>query len=251
MIPGTRLTLRLSVCSALIGMSAVAWLSGATPMVAAAQTRNSISADSVRAGRSSLRIVLSTRERRLWVLDARNDTVFTAPVAVGSGKTMTWRGQRWTFETPRGEYRVLGKEKDPVWIPPTWHYVEEAQKRRLRVAQLRRGAAVTLDDGRVLTIRRDTVGVVDRDAVFHALPVGEQIVFRATLYIPPFGTVNRRVSGTLGRYRLNLGNGLGLHGTPEHESIPKPVTHGCVRLHDDDIEWLYRNVSVGARVTIF
>ena len=220
-----------------------------SPRLMAQQRDSTARADSVAA--SSFRILISVSQRRLWVLDAADDTVFAAPVAVGSGKTMTWRGQRWSFETPRGEYTVLGKEKDPVWIPPTWNYVEEARKRGLSVAELRRGVRVSLDDSRVLTIRRDTVGVIDRDSVFRALPVADHIVFRGTLYIPPFGTVNRRVPGTLGRYRLNLGNGFGLHGTPDHASIPKAVTHGCVRLHDDDIEWLYRSVSVGARVTIF
>ena len=207
-------------------------------------------ADSVTAD-ASLRVLISVSQRRLWVLNAADDTMFAAPVAVGSGKTMAWRGQRWSFETPRGEYRVLGKEKDPVWIPPTWNYVEEARKRGLSVAELSRGVPVSLADGRVLTIRRDTVGAVGRDSVFRALPVADHIVFRGTLFIPPFGTANRRVPGTLGRYRLDLGNGFGLHGTPDHASIPKAVTHGCVRLHDDDIEWLYRNVPVGARLTIF
>ena len=246
----TQWTMKAFSLSAIVWQTGTVLLSSATPFVAAAQSA-STTADSVSVDTLSLRIVLSTGQRRLWVLNASDDTVFTAPVAVGSGTTMTWRGQRWSFETPRGEFRVLSKEKDPVWIPPTWNYVEEARKHGLSVAELRRGTPVALDDGQVLTIRRDTVGVVGRDSVFRVLPVAEHIVFRGTLYIPPFGTANRRVPGTLGRYRLNLGNGLGLHGTPEHESIPKPVTHGCVRLHDDDIEWLYRNVPVGARVTIF
>jgi lipoprotein-anchoring transpeptidase ErfK/SrfK len=29
------------------------------------------------------------------------------------------------------------------------------------------------------------------------------------------------------------------------------VTHGCVRLADDDIEWLYENVPVGTKVYIY
>lgn len=217
----------------------------------AAQENATASDDSNRGDSAALRIVLSISERRLWVVNGAADTVFSAPVAVGSGRTMTWRGQRWTFATPRGEFKVLGKEKDPVWIPPTWYYVEEARKRRLRVAELRRGQSVRLEGNRLLTIRRDSVGVIGADSIFRALKVTEQIVFGDTLFVPPFGTMSRRVPGTLGRYRLNLGNGFGLHGTPEHESIPKPVTHGCVRLHDDDIEWLYRRVPVGARVTIF
>jgi lipoprotein-anchoring transpeptidase ErfK/SrfK len=75
-------------------------------------------------------------------------------------------------------------------------------------------------------------------------------VFGGVLYIPPIGTRNRRVEGTLGKYRVDLGDGIGLHGTLDKQSIGKAVTHGCVRLHDGDIEWLFRNIAVGTRVTI-
>jgi L,D-transpeptidase YbiS len=29
------------------------------------------------------------------------------------------------------------------------------------------------------------------------------------------------------------------------------ATHGCVRLRDDDIEWLYEHVPVGTKVYIY
>jgi lipoprotein-anchoring transpeptidase ErfK/SrfK len=29
------------------------------------------------------------------------------------------------------------------------------------------------------------------------------------------------------------------------------VTHGCVRLPDDDIEWLYNNVPLGTKVYLY
>jgi lipoprotein-anchoring transpeptidase ErfK/SrfK len=52
-------------------------------------------------------------------------------------------------------------------------------------------------------------------------------------------------------YRLLLANGVGLHGTPDKESIGRAATHGCIRLFDEDIAWLYEHVQVGARVLIF
>jgi hypothetical protein len=30
------------------------------------------------------------------------------------------------FETPRGRLTVKGKDEDPAWVPPDWHYVEQA-----------------------------------------------------------------------------------------------------------------------------
>jgi lipoprotein-anchoring transpeptidase ErfK/SrfK len=59
------------------------------------------------------------------------------------------------------------------------------------------------------------------------------------------------VEGELGKYRLDLGEGYLLHGTPDKESIGFAATHGCVRLRDEDIEWLYTYVPVGTKVYIF
>ena len=33
------------------------------------------------------------------------------------------------------------------------------------------------------------------------------------------------------------------HGTPFKDSIGKAVTHGCIRLSDEDITWLYQHVG--------
>jgi lipoprotein-anchoring transpeptidase ErfK/SrfK len=199
---------------------------------------------------SELRIVISVAERRLWVVDPAGDTLRTAPIAVGSGKTISWRGRRWTFETRPGEYRVLTKERDPIWVPPLWHYVEESRAKRLRIVELRWDRATPLGDGRTLTIRGDTVGILGADSTFRALPAARPIVFAGVLYVPPVGTMNRRFVGTLGKYRLNMGGGFGLHGTPDKASIGQPATHGCIRLHDADIEWLYHNVAIGSAVTV-
>ena len=44
--------------------------------------------------------------------------------------------------------------------------------------------------------------------------------------------------------------GYGIHGTNEPESIGKSVSHGCVRMHNEDVEELFEVVSVGTPVTI-
>ncbi len=33
----------------------------------------------------------------------------------------------WTFDTPRGHFRVLGKVSNPVWYRPDWSYIEEGE----------------------------------------------------------------------------------------------------------------------------
>ena len=52
----------------------------------------------------------------------------------------------------------------------------------------------------------------------------------------------------LGAYWLGLSiGGVGIHGTNAPSSIYLAVTHGCVRLHPDDIAALFRQVDTGAK----
>jgi hypothetical protein len=50
----------------------------------------------------------------------------------------------------------------------------------------------------------------------------------------------------LGRYWIRLSHpGVGLHGTNAPGSIYRFTTHGCIRLHPDDVAALFERVSVG------
>jgi lipoprotein-anchoring transpeptidase ErfK/SrfK len=200
---------------------------------------------------AAMRVAISIAARRLWVIGPEGDTLHTAPVAVGSGRRLRSGDRSWTFNTPRGSTTVVSKETDPVWIPPDWHYVEIARKNGLSLENLSFDRPARLKDGSLIVLREGKVGVLGADSVFQPLPVNEEIVFGSTLYVPPLGSLNRRVDGPLGAYRLLLANGVGLHGTPDKESIGRAATHGCIRLFDEDIAWLYEHVQVGARVLIF
>jgi len=81
------------------------------------------------------------------------------------------------------------------------------------------------------------------------LPTDEEIIFDSTLFIPPIGTLNRRIDGELGHHMLDTGNGFLLHGTPHKASIGTAATHGCIRLRDDDIAWLYDMIPAGTRAS--
>ncbi len=35
--------------------------------------------------------------------------------------------QQWMFKTPKGEFKILGKTKNPVWKKPDWAFIEEGQ----------------------------------------------------------------------------------------------------------------------------
>ena len=194
--------------------------------------------------------MISLADRRLWAIIAA-DTLLDVPVAVASGLSLDYQGRRWSFTTPRGVRTIVAKDSQPVWVPPDWHYYEVASARGLVVKQLVPGQPLMLEDGRRLQIRSSVVGVVGADSLFRPLPPDAEIIFDGFLYIPPLGTANRQIAGELGRYRIDLGGGLLLHGTPDPESIGTAATHGCIRLRDDDIAWLFEFVPLSVRVYIY
>ena len=197
------------------------------------------------------RIVVDLFAKELRVID-RNDTLRTASAATAMNATLEFGGRVWRFETPRGVRTVRGKDKDPVWTPPEWHFAEVASEHHLKLAQLRRGHPVKLKDGTKLLVKGDEVGIIAPGSKeFQPMVLDEHIVFDRTLFVPPAGTKNASIAGELGHFRLDLGDGYLLHGTPYAKSIGAAVTHGCVRLRDEDIEWLYENVPVGTKVYIY
>jgi lipoprotein-anchoring transpeptidase ErfK/SrfK len=196
-----------------------------------------------------LRLVVSLNERRLYAIVGA-DTLLRTMVAVSTDETLEYAGKSWHFITPRGVRRVIAKKENPVWIPPEWHYAEVAREHGLKLASMTNGKTM-LSDGRWLETRNGEVGVVDQSGEFALLPTDEEIIFDNTLFVPPVKSINRRIEGELGNHMLDTGNGFLLHGTPHKASIGTAATHGCIRLRDEDIQWLYEMVPVGTRVFIY
>jgi lipoprotein-anchoring transpeptidase ErfK/SrfK len=44
--------------------------------------------------------------------------------------------------------------------------------------------------------------------------------------------------------------GVGIHGTPDDASIGYSASHGCIRMHIPDAEWLFHHVELGTPVLI-
>ena len=44
--------------------------------------------------------------------------------------------------------------------------------------------------------------------------------------------------------------GVGIHGTPDDTSIGYSASHGCIRMHIPDAEWLFHHVKLGTPVVI-
>ncbi len=192
------------------------------------------------------RIVVSIYDRKLWLINGR-DTLLEASAGVGMGIVRGRRGIGMRdFSTPRGRRTVLAKEADPLWNPPDWHYegLHDGPLRQFPAA----GIAVE-GGGRV--VRRGRVLGVQNGAQFDTIPAERPLVYGGVMYIPPFGTVNRQIPNVLGKYKLDTGDGILIHGTNDPLAVGFWGTHGCVRLFDDDIEFVYQNTPVGTPVFVY
>ena len=199
-------------------------------------------------------LVVSIEDRRLWFRQG-DSVLFTTEVATGSGRVLEHTGDdaHWRFETPRGRLIVISKETAPVWIAPDWHYIELAQRRGLGVIRLQRGESIDAGNGAQVTVVGSNVVVRYPDGRLEPVDVARrgELVVRGNVVIPPFGTVQRKYAGVLGTHRLNLGDGYALHGTNRPETIGRAVSHGCVRLRNEDIAALYEIIPVGTAVYIY
>ncbi len=70
-------------------------------------------------------------------------------------------------------------------------------------------------------------------------------------YEPPRSMRDRVDDFSLGDYGLYMRDGYIIHGTIFKTLLGKRVTHGCIRLGDEDLEFAYKTVPVGARVFLF
>ncbi len=147
-------------------------------------------------------------------------------------------------------------------LPRGTYVVVDSFANRLRVyrdGELQRSAVVST--GSRTALRDPNTG---RIWVFQT-PLGEQRVrnkVRDPVWIKPDWAFveegvpipkNRRErydDVSLGDYALYLGDGYLIHGTIFQTLLGTPVTHGCIRLGDADLEYVYRNVPVGSRVYI-
>ena len=69
--------------------------------------------------------------------------------------------------------------------------------------------------------------------------------------LPPTDPNERFDGFSLGDYALYMGEGYIIHGTLFPSLLGRRVTHGCIRLGDEDLEFVYRNAPIGTRVYLY
>lgn len=70
--------------------------------------------------------------------------------------------------------------------------------------------------------------------------------------IPVFAEDSRRFQrGILGSYAIYFLKDIMIHGTLYKVNLGKNITHGCVRVDEQDLSYLYENVETGWPVYVF
>ena len=68
--------------------------------------------------------------------------------------------------------------------------------------------------------------------------------------IPADDAPERLTRGMLGEYALDVGQGYLVHGSPYQRGFGEQITHGCVRLPEDDLRAVYNTLDIGDAVVL-
>lgn len=140
-------------------------------------------------------IMIDTGKNMLY-LKRGEQTFLEAVISSGSGNVLTDPSGKktWTFDTPRGEYRIKSKVVNPEWIKPDWAFVEEGEKipgqfrDRVEVGMLG-DYALSLGDGYLIhgtlytrllgrNVTHGCIRIGDRDlkSIYNKTPMGAKVI---------------------------------------------------------------------------
>lgn len=69
--------------------------------------------------------------------------------------------------------------------------------------------------------------------------------------VPPMSSPKRKEKGVLGKYALDLGDGILIHGTKDLGSLGQKASHGCIRLGPEMLKAVYEHAAVGTPVYVY
>ena len=67
----------------------------------------------------------------------------------------------------------------------------------------------------------------------------------------PKDAEERLEPGVLGDFALGFGSGYFIHGTLYTRLLGRSVTHGCIRVGDEDLKVVYQVATIGTKIYIF
>ena len=153
-----------------------------------------------------------------------------------------------SFEAPGTKILVTNVAKKP----------SEAKVAKVVVNKSERTVRALDGNGKLIGFYPASVGSQERPAPSGTLPIRSVVENPTYTYSPklhfkgvkaqkPF-TIAAGPNNPVGHTWIDLGDGFGIHGTPEPKNIGKTESHGCVRLTNWDAQALGKMVHRGTKV---
>jgi len=104
----------------------------------------------------------------------------------------------------------------------------------------------------IVDLSERSLYLLDGDRVVNRFPVGIGKMLTQTP-VGEYRIVNKQPNpgGPFGAFWMGLSRPhYGIHGTNDPSSIGREVSHGCIRMYNEDVLRLASIVPVGTRVTI-
>lgn len=149
-------------------------------------------------------------------------------------------------QAPKGVYVVIDTANNRVYLK------KEGQTVREMVASC--GSGNVLEDpvgGRKWTFETPRGGFQVRSKITNPIWIKPDWAFIEEGEPIPERSSERAKPGEMGDYALGIGRGYFIHGTMYKRLLGRNVSHGCVRLGDEDLKDLYETAGIGTRVFIF
>jgi lipoprotein-anchoring transpeptidase ErfK/SrfK len=186
----------------------------------------------------------SMAQRALWEQEARSTEINPALLSLLRSENSSLREKIRTF-LPQGRYIVVDTAENLL-------YLKDGPRIILK-------ATISAGSGSILI---EPSG--ERKWIFET-PRGE-FTIRSKIVKPawvkpdwafieegkpiPKNLRDRVEEGMLGDYALGFGDGYFIHGTLYTRLLGKNITHGCIRVGDQDLKTLFQSVPLGTKVFI-
>jgi lipoprotein-anchoring transpeptidase ErfK/SrfK len=145
-----------------------------------------------------------------------------------------------------------------IQVPNIARKPSQAKVAKVVVDKTARTVRALDGDGKQISFYPASVGSEERPAPSGTLPIRSvaenptytyrpKLKFKGVKATKPF-TIAPGPNNPVGNTWIDLGDGFGIHGTPEPQNISKTESHGCVRLTNWDAEALGKMVHRGTKV---
>jgi lipoprotein-anchoring transpeptidase ErfK/SrfK len=156
---------------------------------------------------------------------------------------------------PKASFDAAGTK---IMVPNVAKKPSQAKVAKVVVDKSARTVRALDGDGKLISFYPASVGSEERPAPSGTLPIRSvaenptytyrpKLKFKGVKATKPF-TIAPGPNNPVGNTWIDLGDGFGIHGTPEPQNISKTESHGCVRLTNWDAEALGKMVQKGTKV---